>query len=258
MLLLLTSILIIGQIMSLLSPSESIDNYYTSRGNLINRYFVKLGWFWTISVYFNILFNKVKRGFMNKRLILISFLRVGIITAGWFIFTQWFFGLPIMDRVFIFTGGSCTNISENRVPTHLKSLIYQSVSNSKMFASEMISSASCRLIRGSWDGGHDPSGHIFLLTISINLLVWETVVLWSNEFESLYHMINQDFQGLSSFILQPFIITIIFVLVEMMMFMMTVIKYHTLIEQVGGFMAAIMVLWISNYLTDIFSRRFIN
>jgi hypothetical protein len=79
-------------------------------------------------------------------------IRVLVGTVWWFIFTQWFFGLPIMDRVFLSTGGVCdleVNIESRAI----------------------VGSMLCRKMKGSWVGGHDPSGHVFLLVHS-SLILW--------------------------------------------------------------------------------------
>lgn len=77
----------------------------------------------------------------------------------WLLFTQWFLGIPIMDRFFVATGGKCEYAKENASP----------------ITGKTISSASCRRSGGSWIGGYDPSGHCFLLVLSTMFLVYETV-----------------------------------------------------------------------------------
>lgn len=243
-------IIVTGQFMSVFSPEETVNNYFTSKGNLFNRFFVKFGWFWTIITYINILFRKKLCSNRNTTTLFKSITRVLIITSGWYLFTQWFFGLPIMDRIFILTGGKCDNISESNVPHQMKSLLQKSLSDPNNYTSSTISSATCRIIRGSWGGGHDPSGHIFLLTVSINLLVWETVELWTDESEIINKLSNVS--SLKMLLVEPIFITGFMVLLELMTFLMTIIKYHTLSEQLGGFIFAVALLWVTTVINGSF------
>lgn len=235
-------LIILGQLMSLFSPDESVNNYFTSRGNIVNKLFVKFGWFWTISAYIYLLYRKHIEGIKNKSAILNSITRVVIITCGWYIFTQWFFGLPIMDRIFIFTGGKCDGICENNVPHNLRHLLKKSDTDD-YYISDLLSSATCRTLNGSWGGGHDPSGHIFLLTVSINLLLWETSELWTNDGDIIK---KSELSFWHRILIQPIFVTAFIVSLELMMFLMTIIKYHTLAEQLGGYAFAVLVLWITN------------
>ncbi|ORX73584.1 hypothetical protein DL89DRAFT_219831 [Linderina pennispora] len=68
--------------------------------------------------------------------------------------TQWCFGAPLFDRVFLMTGGSCL-IGPSSVPA--------------------ASMRACRSAGGSWSGGHDISGHCFLLLHSTLFLVEEVI-----------------------------------------------------------------------------------
>lgn len=85
--------------------------------------------------------------------------RYAIHSLWWLIFTQWFVGLPIMDRFFVATGGKCEYKHEVTNPVTGKT----------------VSSSSCRRGGGQWVGGYDPSGHCFLLVLSTLFLVYETV-----------------------------------------------------------------------------------
>ncbi|KAG5354336.1 FIT family protein [Yarrowia sp. C11] len=85
--------------------------------------------------------------------------RYVIHSMWWLLFTQWFLGIPIMDRFFVATGGKCEYHKENASP----------------ITGKTISSASCRKSGGTWVGGYDPSGHCFLLVLSTLFLVYETI-----------------------------------------------------------------------------------
>ncbi|CDR39004.1 CYFA0S02e10462g1_1 [Cyberlindnera fabianii] len=141
--------ILLGQLLHHTSP-EIVVNYYTNKHNVLNQLFVKKGWFWTVllTVYFLIQHNRIN---------IASLSRLALGTAWWYLFTQWCFGLPIMDRVFVMTGGVCK----------YDTLKYHTV--------ELLGSSTCRKMRGIWSGGHDPSGHVFLLVLS-SLIMWFELV----------------------------------------------------------------------------------
>lgn len=71
-----------------------------------------------------------------------------------------------MDRGFTFTGGYCDLVNEDR-------------GNVGSRAEYIMASAACRSANGQWRGGHDLSGHVFLLCHSSLFLaseIWPVVV----------------------------------------------------------------------------------
>lgn len=68
----------------------------------INIFFVKKGWFWTSLV---MLVCMLRYGKFSRQ----TLIRYSILTAWWYIFTQalWFRTAPIMDLIFVATGGLC-------------------------------------------------------------------------------------------------------------------------------------------------------
>lgn len=78
-------------------------------------------------------------------------------TTWWAAFTQWFFGPPIIDRGFRLTGGVCGDLEKGR-------------DTGMGDAAEVVTSAACKLAGGQWRGGHDISGHVFLLTLGCAFL----------------------------------------------------------------------------------------
>lgn len=242
-------IIILGQLMSYFSPDETIHNYFTSRGNLVNRFFVKQGWFWTLFTYFNIIYSKIKNRIVQRKVILISILRVSLITICWLLFTQWFFGPPLMDRIFVLTGGQCTNIQESSIPLSLKNLF--EISSNKnglaenLLTSKSISSASCKRMKGCWEGGHDPSGHVFLLTLSTSLLILESIELYTSEDNLLEALLNKNLSW-NQIIIHPTMLTLVVVVSGLSMLLMTIIKYHSFNEQITGLSVALVVIWAVN------------
>ena len=71
-----------------------------------------------------------------------------------------------MDWMFLLTGGLCEVVNDPDV-----------VDKSQLTTGELIisSSAACKLAKGNWSGGHDLSGHVFMLTHA-SLFLWSEVM----------------------------------------------------------------------------------
>lgn len=101
-----------------------------------------------------------------------------------------------MDKVFLLTGGRCTGISEEKIATFLKGQIIDSKIFRKLgvtYESSVLSSMSCRRLRGSWEGGHDPLGHVFLLVHSSLYIFFEIKEHWRG-----FGILVSDFKHLFS------------------------------------------------------------
>lgn len=68
-----------------------------------------------------------------------------------------------MDRTFTVTGGTCQAVTED-----------PSVRERMGAATAYVTSAACKVAGGRWSGGHDLSGHTFLLTHA-SLFLWSEV-----------------------------------------------------------------------------------
>ena len=77
--------------------------------------------------------------------------------------TQWFFGPPIIDRSFRWTGGQCAAVMSD-------SPIAQMEKAEMGEMREVFTHAACKAIGGQWKGGHDISGHVFLLILGSAML----------------------------------------------------------------------------------------
>ncbi|GAV51835.1 hypothetical protein ZYGR_0AF03060 [Zygosaccharomyces rouxii] len=90
--------LVLGHFIGLLRPyPPPVD-----KDGWINTFFVKKGWFWTSLVMWICMF---RYGRLSRR----SLLRYLVLTVWWYVFTQalWFHTAPIMDLIFVATGGLC-------------------------------------------------------------------------------------------------------------------------------------------------------
>ncbi|OBT61395.1 hypothetical protein VE03_09258 [Pseudogymnoascus sp. 23342-1-I1] len=175
--------LLLGSIFGLLDPAtraspyiathQSHDqafapSYFAKKNNLVNVLFVKRGWFWVTVSYFLFLFTNAAIGargsdaLLRKRIQ--GTLRWGIVTLWWVFVTQWFFGPAIIDRGFLLTGGAC----------ELKSMIESGEMHADL-AERFVTSLACKAGGGTWSGGHDISGHVFLLVLGSIFLFQEVL-----------------------------------------------------------------------------------
>ncbi|KAG5990536.1 hypothetical protein E4U52_004505 [Claviceps spartinae] len=183
-------ILVFGTLFSAVSPqtrsapydaitqSHSQDpnlapSYFARKSNIFNVLFVKRGWGWTTFAFFFFLLTHPSGGSGGLDLTprrLRAILRWAAVTGWWFIVTQWFFGAPIIDRGFRWTGGRCD-------------LVQQEVRMGDAGVGDVLTAVACKASGGRWSGGHDISGHVFLLVLGISFLVQEigwTVGRWAS------------------------------------------------------------------------------
>jgi hypothetical protein len=165
--------LLLGSIFSTLSPSsraapysavsqshppEFAPSYFAQKKNVFNVYFVKVGWFWTTFAFsvFVSFYPGFGVGVSRRRVSAV--LRYGVVTMWWVFVTQWFFGPPLIDTMFRFTGGQCEQLRDAGKREEMSD------------TREFITAATCKAVGGTWKGGHDISGHVFLLILGSSLL----------------------------------------------------------------------------------------
>lgn len=182
--------LLIGSLYSLISPTaKNFDseaspatafsndpsqpspvNYFARKNNIFNLYFVKIGWLWTTLAFLALILahpaytNPRLDSALRFRRAAQTVLRYLLVTVAWILTTQWFLGPPIIDRSFRATGGRCENPP--------------SVVSGEPLLSELeavLTAAACRAAGGSWRGGHDVSGHVFMLVLASASLTLEMV-----------------------------------------------------------------------------------
>jgi hypothetical protein len=144
--------------------SSQTPNYFAGKHNIINIYFVKIGWLWT-TLAFALLQATTNSSNSNKSIRYIQAIaRYALVTSSWFFTTQWLFGPPLIDRSFTITGGHC------EFPSGEVSL------EGGIDITTLTSAISCKARGGRWRGGHDISGHIFMLTLSSAFLFYEMYI----------------------------------------------------------------------------------
>lgn len=154
-------------------PLQSTD-YFANKSNPLNTVFIKKAWGWTSGAFALLYATSPARIRSSNRL-----LQYVVVTLAWLAFTGWFFGPPLIERVVVASGGQCvvtvpvsgevvdvpiefcytrSSLSPSTHPTLFTSLTTD-------FTTSAPWSARPRLRKG-----HDVSGHIFLLTVSILFL----------------------------------------------------------------------------------------
>jgi len=127
---------------------------------------VKQGWAWITFSYFFFLFTHPSMGpsleITPKRIK--GALRWGIVTVWWIFITQWFFGPALIDRGFTLTGGQCELVD-------LAEAGHVEMDDTRQFVTGM----ACKAVGGKWKGGHDISGHVFLLVLG-SMFLFEEVL----------------------------------------------------------------------------------
>jgi hypothetical protein len=154
------------------SDTQSYDplfapSYFAKKSNILNVYFVKVGWFWITLSFFLMIFSDPSWGppfqLRLTRRRWQAALRYICATLIWVFVTQWFFGPAIIDRSFRWTGGQCQIIYGN---SHADKMEREEMSDVR----EVFTHAACKATGGTWRGGHDISGHVFLLILGSAIL----------------------------------------------------------------------------------------
>lgn len=106
----------------------------------------------------------------------ISVLRYGIATGTWLVFANWFFGPPLTERILTATGAVCVPSTDPQSPVenlYCRSRTpLSSATHPALFSSNSAASLkSSKSIRAMWKGGHDISGHTFIMVLSSLLLL---------------------------------------------------------------------------------------
>ncbi|TLS24933.1 hypothetical protein PpBr36_08894 [Pyricularia pennisetigena] len=179
------TLLVFGSAFALLSPAvrsakydaaaqahvqdSTAPSYFARKDNIFNVLFVKRGWAWITGAFLT--FLATHQGIAPTAAKARAAVRWALVTGWWVLVTQWCFGPPLIDRGFRYTGGKC-EAAEAAVRQ-------DGVAGSA--ATDVFSAAACRAAGGRWRGGHDISGHVFLLVLGSFFLVQEVgwvVIRW--------------------------------------------------------------------------------
>ncbi|KAG2079144.1 hypothetical protein BDR04DRAFT_21570 [Suillus decipiens] len=156
-------------------------HYFANKSNILNLYFIKRAWGWTSAAFLTLWLTSPP----HKRTVHRVF-KWGVETAIWLVFTSWFFGPALLERLTAASGGECTVALQSgaafTVPYEYcftRTAISQET-HPFLFVGPVAESSAEPSLWGSDDGlaviprlrkGHDVSGHVFLLTMSALFLV---------------------------------------------------------------------------------------
>ncbi|CUM67221.1 uncharacterized protein PRCAT00004914001 [Priceomyces carsonii] len=248
---------ILGKLIHVSAVDEAVYNYYNDKHNFLNQIFVKKGWGWTtiaVLLFYGNLFyrnknQKVKTTKGKIQLLFRIFINYSIATLWWFLFTQWCFGMPIMDKIFVWTGGKCSSVKEDKLIKHLPGLItthFRRIEDDLDYESNLINSYTCRKLKGSWVGGHDPSGHVFLMIHSSLYMFFDTLPFWVSlgQIRKNISKLTQQLRtrggflnvyNVGAFLLEnPQVVIILLISLWWFMLLMTNIYFHSLGEKLVG------------------------
>jgi len=154
-------------------PLQSTD-YFANKSNPLNTVFVKKSWGWTSGAFAVLYATSPARTRSWNRI-----LQYVVVTLAWLAFTGWFFGPPLSERVVVASGGQCivTIPATGEVIDVPFEYCYAKSSISPATHPTLFASLTTDFTRaGPWSArprlrkGHDVSGHIFLLTMSVLFL----------------------------------------------------------------------------------------
>ncbi|KAK8016559.1 hypothetical protein PG993_014748 [Apiospora rasikravindrae] len=170
------TVLAFGTLFSVLSPQtraapyDSIrqshvqdlaPSYFARKDNLFNILFVKRGWAWITIAFAAFVITHPALTSSTTRKVRAG-LRWAAITGWWFLVTQWCFGPALIDRGFRLTGGQCAIAESNVIQ-----------GDKQAGARDFVTAVACKAAGGRWSGGHDISGHVFLLVLGSWFLLQE-------------------------------------------------------------------------------------
>ena len=239
------------------SSSTTTPNYFAGKHNLLNIYFVKIGWFWTTLAFTLLQYTTNPPSSQKQTHYIRSLTRYALVTTAWFLTTQWLFGPALIDRSFTITGGHCE---------------FPSVEDPGDLPLDMhafASSVACKSRGGRWRGGHDISGHIFMLVLSSAFLFYETYISDTNSShpsvspaaaEKLAHDLTDEerkaiggWESETSARIRVWSRRFVWVVIglDVFMIMMTAIWFHTWLEKVSGLALATGCVWAVYFLPDL-------
>lgn len=134
-------------------------SYFARKNNLFNTLFVKRGWAWITVAFAAFALTHPALAAAPQRRVQAG-VRWALVTGWWFFVTQWFFGPALIDRSFRFTGGKCE-------------VARVEVEEGDPSKADFVTAVACKAAGGRWSGGHDISGHVFLLVLGSYFLLQE-------------------------------------------------------------------------------------
>lgn len=148
-------------------------HYFANKANILNSYFIKRAWGWTSAAFLTLWLTSPPHKRTAHRVV-----KWGVETAIWLVFTSWFFGPALLERLTAASGGECTATLQSgavfTVPYEfcLTRTAISQETHPFLFVGPSLWVPDDRFpVVPRLRKGHDVSGHVFLLTMSVLFLV---------------------------------------------------------------------------------------
>lgn len=241
------------------TPSSLLPapNYFATKRNLFNVYFVKIGWFWTTVAFVLLQISTRPSPRITQTHYFQATLRYTLVTLSWVLTTQWCFGPALIDRSFALTGGHCE--------PHIMNT--NGLTEAVQIAT-IASGPACKAAGGHWRGGHDISGHVFMLILSSAFLLYELYIADGHSSHPsvspqaaaavAHDMTEEERKAVGGWesetqakirIYSRYLLYGV-VGLDFWMLLMTAIWFHTWLEKLSGLMIAGMTVWGVYFLGD--------
>lgn len=250
-------------------PHPTQPNYFASKRNLLNLLFVKQGWLWTSLAFLFLQLTtrpsstaSTPTGDKRLNYRIQAILRYTIMTASWLFMTKWFFGPSLIDRSFTLTGGHC-EYPASSPQWHSSSDTTAGAASKEALGrlATKFSATACKASGGRWHGGHDLSGHVFMLVLSSAFLLYELYLTDNHDHsQQLSASTPTDKQPDSTTLrsldpqnqakLRVYARYFLYAVVALdgLMLLTTAIWFHTWLEKVNGMMVAGLVVYTTYFL----------
>ncbi|KIL68824.1 hypothetical protein M378DRAFT_70614 [Amanita muscaria Koide BX008] len=219
----------------------SKSHYFASKSNILNVYFIKQGWGWTtIAFLLNWLTSPPETRTRQR------FYQYLLATASWFVFAMWFFGPALLERVIVGSGGECLlyvpsgeHFSVPHTLCYSRTTIAPAT-HPDLFASPAFAALSIDnlVFPDGWKGvprlrkGHDVSGHVFLVTLAILLLV--------DQLRPSFYVRRQQGQQWSLVHYVAVVANVALIAVWFLAIYTTGVYFHSPMEKVTGFVLGVL------------------
>ncbi|KAL4965839.1 putative inositol phospholipid biosynthesis protein Scs3 [Aspergillus stella-maris] len=232
------------------TPSSDPINYFARKDNIFNTYFVKIGWVWFTAAFASLLLTyppSPARGTRQMQAVL----RWTFATAAWYLVTQWFFGPAIIDRSFVITGGKCENAFAELGAVHEDKGVVGGAASAVAGKEEFgiyLTAAACKAAGGAWRGGHDVSGHVFMLVLVTAVLGIEAFGVLALRGEGESGEKGEDAESGSD--VKKWTLRFVFGITGLgwWMLLMTAIWFHTWLEKANGLLIALGAIYTIYFL----------
>ncbi|KAG8698530.1 hypothetical protein FRC08_005865 [Ceratobasidium sp. 394] len=250
-------------------PHPSAEHsYFAQKSNIFNQLFVKKAWGWTSAAFFALWFTSPSHLRKGGRVA-----EWAIATGIWSLFAVWFFGPGLFQRFVALTGGQCVvllppspDATSNivTVPVEFCQLgkPVSPVTHPLLFAADHLAGrlSSTHSLDPKWHAipklysGHDISGHLFLLTMSIFFLsdqISTSLPLVYPWLDPVSGTVQQRGSELHKMAVKA---SMALLGIWFLMSWATAMYFHTAFEKISGFLAGLVAAYVIKLPIPIFSR----